>query len=1255
VLAAVAFACITPTAVLADYVAQGSFGSPGPGDGQVELVASNFELEVDIPGSGLAVNNTSHDVYVADTDNHRIAQFSPTGTFIRAFGADVGGAGVDVCTLSCVAGTPGTSPGAFESPTLIAIDNSPSGAGEVYVGDTGSDIVTKFEADGTLVSSWGTSGQLDGSEATSPPEPFAGPFTEIVGIAVDSAGNLNVLEVGPNALFRFARDSTFLTNFETPRGSSPAGLAIDQSGSFFKVNGAPSVEKFDVDGTDIAQVSASEGTAGFAVDSSTGELFILRTNGFIDRYAFEPSGEVAGTGCAPASFAGCPPTETISEGDLTSGAGIAVDGASHTVYAADPGVDEIIVFALVTTPNVLTEPATTVGAVSATLSGTVNPNGAPLTECFFEWGETTAYGEVAPCEDPNFEEVGEDSSPVAVHADIVNLKPGTTYHFRLAAANANNAPGEAVEGSDESLLTLGPTIQGETVSGVTSSGALISGEINPRGKATDFLVEVVTEAQFQETDFDDATAVPATPREAGNGTVFVKVNQQLSGLESQTTYRFRLVATNADATLEGTGGKFTTFAPPSTELPNGRKYEMVSPPQKTGEVIPPEPVGALGGSCSDCLPGQNKQIMPMQATADGEAVLYEGQPFFGGLAAGPNEYVSERSPEDWGDAESLSTPTTTGSFEAFSSDLSRSVLYQVDPPLSPEAPTRGGEPFPNFYLRSADGQLQPLITVEPPQREPGIPSQFDNRLRIRYAGANAGATLTPEFSHLIFEANDTLTEAVPGIAPAAPEVGAGDECTFVDCNLYDWSEGQLRLVNVLPKNTSAATDAVLGSGRLLTDSPQYEAPNVDHAISDDGSRIFWSEEGNGEVYVRVDSTKTLNIPGPGSCKGSVPANNRACFLTASADGSKILLSNGQIYELQESPEAYVQNGDLTEGKGGFEGILGASEDLARVYFIDTADLTGSEENANEEEAEGGELNLYAWDDGSITFIGVLFNTDNQLGVSARYGAWKAAKPNRTAQVSPDGRYLAFMSQARLTEYDNTVGNGGQCNIACREVYVYATDSKTLRCASCNPSGQRPIGRSNLSLLRPGVPPGSGYPPFPQPSNLSSVGEGRLFFESQDILSPQDTNGTIQDVYQWEPQGVGTCEQAQGCVSLISSGHSANDSMFLDSTPNGDDAFFITRERLLPRDEDEQLDLYDARVGGGFAESLPEICNPEACKGAVSSSPFRPSAASSGFVGPSNPSAKPVSCKRGFVKKQGKCVKKKPKKHKQGKHKRGGAK
>ncbi len=1067
-------------------------------------------------------------------------------------------------------------------------------------------------------------------------------FTKAEGLAVDqSTGALLVIDAGPGpgtgTLSRYNEDGTpssFSSLGSNVIGSLTFGgpgevqVAVDNSGGETDGNiyvtqaGAHRIEVFGEDGSLLEQLTGfnegpgAEGSAnlfgevcGVAVDPS-GNLFVTEFGffgvGAIHKY--EPAGafpknedNVANfaflESCTLAAGAG-PTASSIFPTKIFTGAASKLDSVSGTkAYDFGSGATTVTV-------NPATGHVFTVGGSEVKEYDASGASEAKLVESF--------------------------SPGAALTGVAVNQTTGNAYIARSGNPN--------IEVWEEAALPETTTEAALVIDGVVTLRGTVNAAEGAEATCVFEYVEVSAEG------FEGATSVSVTPPGPFTGTTPVGVSAEVSGLD-EAIYRYRLVCSNEDGSAPGETLFFATLE--KVGLPDGRAYEMVSPPKKAGEVIPPEPVGQLGGSCGDCLPGGNEQMMPMQSSSEGESALYLGQPFTGGLASGPNEYFAPRSSAGWG-IQSLSSPTTTGRFVAFSADLAHGVLAQASPPLSPQAPTRPGEGgFPNLYLREG-GALQTLITAEPPNRDPG-------NFRISFGGANAGSALVPAFEHVAFEANDALTEAVPGIAPVAPEVDASEECAFpgADCNLYEWEGGELGLVNVLPGNGAAATGAVIGSGRLLVfSSPQLQQPNIEAAISGDGSRIFWSSEETGHVYVRVDGEETLEIPGPASCKESVPREERVCFLTASPDGSTVLLSDGKIYELNGAGSAYVESVDLTEGEEGFLGILGASEDLSRVYFIDTEALTEeSEENENGEHAEASERNLYAWDDGELGFIGILAPGDN--GFSTRsYGAWAASPSQRTAQVTSDGAFLAFMSLAPLTGYDNTLRGGGNCRSsnspACREVFVYSADSESLVCSSCNPSGEQPLGDSNLSLLR-------STSPFRQPGNLSREGDGRLFFESQDALSPGDSNGNIQDVYEWEPQGVGSCNRDEGCVYLISSGQSRNDSMFMDSSESGDDAFFITRERLLPlRDKDQQLDLYDARVGGGFEEASPAPCNPEVCAGPLASAPAQPAFGSEELTGPVNP--KPKRCKPGFVKKQGKCVKKKKpkKKKKRGGNNRGGS-
>ena len=171
------------------------------------------------------------------------------------------------------------------------------------------------------------------------------------------------------------------------------------------------------------------------------------------------------------------------------------------------------------------------------------------------------------------------------------------------------------------------------------------------------------------------------------------------------------------------------------------------------------------------------------------------------------------------------------------------------------------------------------------------------------------------------------------------------------------------------------------------------------------------------------------------------------------------------------------------------------------------------------------------------------------------------------------------------------------------------------------------------------------------SNVLSADGHRLFFNSNDALVPRDANGA-QDVYEWEEEGTGSCSvgdanhfpQNGGCLYLISSGESSYESEFWEASRDGRDVFFTTESSLLPQDPGS-IDLYDARVGGGYPQPAEKVdCEGEACQSPPPPPlPTRP--ASGSYQGPGSPPLKPA-CPRGKhrVKKAGKtrCVKKKRK-------------
>ncbi|HEX5225714.1 MAG TPA: hypothetical protein VFW29_11360, partial [Solirubrobacteraceae bacterium] len=254
----------------------------------------------------------------------------------------------------------------------------------------------------------------------------------------------------------------------------------------------------------------------------------------------------------------------------------------------------------------------------------------------------------------------------------------------------------------------------------------------------------------------------------------------------------------------------------------------------------------------------------------------------------------------------------------------------------------------------------------------------------------------------------------------------------------------------------------------------------------------------------------------------------------------------------------------------------------------------------------------------------------------------------TAHVSADGRYLAFMSDRSLTGYDNVDVNEEGGRHADEEVFRFDAQANRLTCVSCNATGARPKGALDplLGAFKNGYAPFIDYPltwsgrwlaasipgwtvsdrntSVHQPRVLSGgVGDdGRMFFNAADNLVPADENSST-DVYEYEPDGVGSCASANGCVSLLSSGSAPQEAAFLDASENGDNVFLLTNAPLAAGDGDDVSDVYDVHAcsesspcaAGAPAPHVP--CQDEGCRPPAATMPAPPSAPPSTAPGPGN--------------------------------------
>jgi hypothetical protein len=199
-------------------------------------------------------------------------------------------------------------------------------------------------------------------------------------------------------------------------------------------------------------------------------------------------------------------------------------------------------------PTVTTGEATSLASTSAKLNAEVDPNGGELSECQLEYGTVAAGEQHVPCSSSP----GSGTSPVAVSAPVSDLSANTTYHFRISATNA----GGTSKGSEQTFRTLNsPTAVTGAASSVKQTTAMLEATVNPNG-------ENVTGCRFEYgTTAADETSVPCSSL-PGPGTGPVTVSAPVGDLDPNTTYLFRISATNGGGTSEGGEETFKTLPDP---------------------------------------------------------------------------------------------------------------------------------------------------------------------------------------------------------------------------------------------------------------------------------------------------------------------------------------------------------------------------------------------------------------------------------------------------------------------------------------------------------------------------------------------------------------------------------------------------------------------------------------------------------------------------------------------------------------------
>jgi len=826
--------------------------------------------------------------------------------------------------------------------------------------------------------------------------------------------------------------------------------------------------------------------------------------------------------------------------------------------------------------------------------------------------------------------------------------PNPGYVYVTSGRNANNSHLYAFK----PRFTGPPEIRNQIADSIAETEAVLRAELNPNGLDATYRFEYTTEADHEANGYANAARAPVPDASIGEGGAFAPVSAPVEDLEPGTAYRFRLVASNCAAegavpgdceTLgegtpggEGVDAGFSTFpstpdaSPCSNEalrvgdsatLPDCRAYELVTPPDTNGHIpkisITGLGFGEMNFATTPASPGGGSLVFGSNSGAlpgiggGGffdvyEALRDESTGWHSHFAGMTGAQAERPRPGGFSPSHLYSFWNVEGGRGIFADPVTGYAQYLRVP--------AGTEPSPNCAVDTEPGSGFELIGCGSLGSEPKA----------------AGRWISEGGEHVIF---DTGGNADPvQLETCAPPTGTSA--------IYDRVPGgATRCVSVPSTGASAEVKT-----QFETLDPAYEGASAD------GTTVAFTV--GDTLYARLDNAETV-----------AAAAGSTTFAGISADGGRLIylddpvgvgVPRGEIFACDVTAGPCAGPGaaesPLQIGSGGESALVNVSADGSHVYFTSPQQLEAGE-------GEAGKDNLYVWDGTAVSFIAVLDPLDID-GAGDVYeqglGLWvrSAVSPKPSADIgpadvpartTPDGEVLLFGSHADLAGAD---ADGHW------QVFRYDTNAdpgEQLICVSCNPTGVPAESDARLQTPEEGQLVSTNPSPvnsIAQIANITSDGR-RAFFQSADRLASSDLDGKV-DVYEWEAGGTGGCEREAGCVSLISSGRSAGDDYLYAMTPSGSDVFFLSGDTLVPQDSDATPSIYDARVGGGFAQpTVPGGCLGEGCQPVVAA-PGEVTPATSGHVGPGNQKARTGArrCPKGKrkVRRGGKvrCLKPRPK-------------
>jgi hypothetical protein len=1031
-----------------------------------------------------------------------------------------------------------------------------------------------------------------------------GGFATPKSVAVDSYGDIYVSN-GSNAesgrIDIFNSSGTFISEVLDPAG--PHSLAVDEEGNLYVVNAAKEIQRYSPTKYKPASSEIEYGAAPVVIAPKSLSIYVGISVDHANQHLFANYGDHI------AEFASAAEENkalsSFGEGTLfyAHGQGLAVDSDHGRIYASDhrSSPDSYVVRVFELAPP---------HALLATVDGTEVPAGKFGGFLSVAVDESTGHFFVYDIEAKAVYEFAEDGTFVSVIEHGFEPLAGN----EIAVDNGAKSPNGALNPDGRYLFVpshptgvghafafgaepekCAPTLISPKVAGVTDNEAELEVEINPCNEPTEYVFDYTSRQSFEEEGFAGGAAVEG---QLAPGEVFAPVSVVATGLSAGTEYVFRVTAINGKGSAE-TEGKFRTYLAvegpePCLNDPTRTGLSILLPDCRAYELVTPPNTNARTPEGVDHL---GIYFATREASPAGDQVSFktEGGSLGGSDATGSwagDPYLASRGEEGWSTASA--GPTGSEAVAPLPGSTSPDQGYSFwNSGVKGSASIEGKE---TSYVRYPDGHSELVGRGD---------SGTDLRAHGKLISENGG--------HIIFVSGSNLDQPVQ-LEPNAPPDGTRA--------IYDRTPDEVtHVVSLLPG------DVTPGEG----ENASYVGASLD------GKGVAFAI--GKKLYLRFNNEETYEI------------GESVTFAGVAEGGARIFyLNGGDLLAFDANSEEtipFTESGDVTP--------VNVSADGSAAYFVSpTAIVTAP--NPSGASPVAGKENLYLSRESAISFVATVTKRDveGELGSNEEQldglGLWTSAVgpgsaelPGRfgvdSSRATPDGGALLFESRANLTGYDPE-GHA--------EVYRFDSVDGELGCLSCNPTGEPATGEASLQSVSQGKGAPEPFSSFALVSNLRADGR-RAFFQSTEPLVVGDTDG-LQDVYEWEANGVGTCTRPEGCIYLISSGHSSRVDYLYAISESGDDVFFRSADLLLASDAEATPSIYDARVGGGFSEET--VCQVE-CSKVLAPPP--------GLIAPASPplgvsgNVKQASCPKGKhrVVKNGKtrCVKK----HHKRKHHRAGSK